>query len=85
MTLSFLALEVIPHLKLTDQGLVDVDKFEFVHCGWIRVVRPYLDNITHLLICAAVHLRSKYGILTAAYIVFPNSVSLSVSTQLVIL
>jgi len=30
MTLSFLALEVIPHLKLTDQGLVDVDKFEFV-------------------------------------------------------
>lgn len=30
MALSFLALEVIPHLKLTDQGLVDVDKFEFV-------------------------------------------------------
>jgi adenine deaminase len=30
MTLSFLALEVIPHLKLTDQGLVDVDRFEFV-------------------------------------------------------
>ncbi len=30
MTLSFLALEVIPHLKLTDQGLVDVDKFQFV-------------------------------------------------------
>ena len=30
MTLSFLALEVIPHLKLTDQGLVDVDKFAIV-------------------------------------------------------
>ncbi len=27
MTLSFMALEVIPSLKLTDQGLVDVDKF----------------------------------------------------------
>jgi adenine deaminase len=30
MTLSFLALEVIPHLKLTDQGLVDVDQFKLV-------------------------------------------------------
>ncbi len=30
MTLSFLALAVIPQLKLTDQGLVDVDKFDFV-------------------------------------------------------
>lgn len=30
MALGFLALEVIPHLKLTDQGLVDVDKFQFV-------------------------------------------------------
>ncbi len=30
MALSFLALEVIPHLKLTDQGLVDVDAFKFV-------------------------------------------------------
>jgi adenine deaminase len=30
MTLSFLALEVIPHLKLTDQGLVDVDQFKVV-------------------------------------------------------
>jgi adenine deaminase len=28
MAMSFLALEVIPHLKLTDQGLVDVDRFE---------------------------------------------------------
>jgi adenine deaminase len=27
MAMSFLALEVIPHLKLTDQGLVDVDSF----------------------------------------------------------
>jgi adenine deaminase len=30
MAMSFLALEVIPHLKLTDQGLVDVDRFEQV-------------------------------------------------------
>ena len=30
MTMSFLALEVIPSLKLTDKGLVDVDRFEFV-------------------------------------------------------
>ena len=30
MTMSFLALEVIPELKLTDQGLVDVTKFDFV-------------------------------------------------------
>lgn len=30
MAMSFLALEVIPHLKLTDQGLVDVNKFELV-------------------------------------------------------
>ncbi len=30
MCLSFLALEVIPHLKLTDQGLVDVDEFKLV-------------------------------------------------------
>ncbi|WP_035589493.1 adenine deaminase [Hippea jasoniae] len=28
--LSFMALEVIPHLKLTDKGLFDVDRFEFV-------------------------------------------------------
>ncbi len=30
MTLSFLALPVIPSLKLTDRGLVDVEKFSFV-------------------------------------------------------
>ncbi|MEW5734608.1 MAG: adenine deaminase [Thermodesulfobacteriota bacterium] len=30
MTLSFLALSVIPHLKLTDRGLVDVDSFSIV-------------------------------------------------------
>ena len=27
MTLAFLALPVIPHLKLTDRGLFDVDAF----------------------------------------------------------
>ncbi len=30
MTLSFMALLVIPHLKLSDQGLFDGDRFEFV-------------------------------------------------------
>lgn len=30
MTLSFLALPVIPELKLTDMGLIDVNKFELV-------------------------------------------------------
>ncbi len=30
LTLSFLALPVIPHLKLTDRGLFDVDAFGFV-------------------------------------------------------
>lgn len=30
LTLAFLALTVIPHLKLTDQGLVDVDRFALV-------------------------------------------------------
>jgi adenine deaminase len=28
MTLSFLALPVIPELKITDMGLVDVNRFE---------------------------------------------------------
>jgi len=30
LQVSFLALPVIPHLKLTDMGLFDVDKFDFV-------------------------------------------------------
>ena len=30
MAMSFLALEVIPTLKLTDVGLVDVERFEVV-------------------------------------------------------
>ncbi|MFH1251172.1 MAG: adenine deaminase C-terminal domain-containing protein, partial [bacterium] len=30
MTLSFLSLPVIPELKLTDKGLVDVTKFDFI-------------------------------------------------------
>jgi adenine deaminase len=30
LTLAFLALSVIPHLKITDQGLVDVDRFQIV-------------------------------------------------------
>ena len=29
MTLAFMTLDVIPHIKLTDSGLVDVDAFEF--------------------------------------------------------
>src|SRR4029079_16292280 len=31
MTLSFMALLVIPHLKLSDKGLFDGDRFEFVN------------------------------------------------------
>jgi adenine deaminase len=30
MTLSFLSLPVIPELKITDRGLVDVNQFKFV-------------------------------------------------------
>jgi adenine deaminase len=30
MAMSFMALEVIPHLKITDLGLVDVDQFRLV-------------------------------------------------------
>ena len=30
MTLSFMALPVVPHLKMTDRGLFDVDQFKFV-------------------------------------------------------
>jgi adenine deaminase len=30
MAMSFLALSVVPQLKLTDRGLVDVDRFELV-------------------------------------------------------
>ena len=33
MTLSFLALSVIPELKITDHGLVDVNRFELVPLG----------------------------------------------------
>ncbi|NOX63256.1 MAG: adenine deaminase [Chloroflexi bacterium] len=35
MAMSFLALEVIPSLKLTDQGLVDVERFEFTDL-WVE-------------------------------------------------
>ena len=31
MTLSFMALLVIPHLKLSDKGLFDGDTFQFVN------------------------------------------------------
>jgi adenine deaminase len=33
MTLSFLALSVIPELKITDRGLVDVTRFQLVDLG----------------------------------------------------
>jgi adenine deaminase len=33
MTLSFLALSVIPELKITDRGLIDVNRFELVPLG----------------------------------------------------
>lgn len=34
MTLSFMALPVIPKLKVTDKGLFDVDKFEFIKLSY---------------------------------------------------
>jgi adenine deaminase len=34
MLLSFLALPVIPSLKLTDKGLADVDKFQYTNL-WV--------------------------------------------------
>ena len=37
LTLAFMALSVIPSLKLTDKGLVDVDRFEIVP---LRVEAP---------------------------------------------
>ena len=37
MTLSFLALSVIPSLKITDRGLVDVDAFALVPLALARI------------------------------------------------
>src|SRR6202022_3621087 len=39
MTLSFLALSVIPELKITDRGLVDVTRFELVPLG-VELAQP---------------------------------------------
>src|SRR5918998_1987212 len=39
-TMAFLALSVIPSLKLTDRGLVDVDRFELVPLSADSLVRP---------------------------------------------
>ncbi len=36
LTLAFLALSVIPSLKITDRGLVDVDRFELVPLAAIK-------------------------------------------------
>ncbi len=45
MTLSFLALPVIPHLKLTDRGLFDGDAFRFVPlCGHNENCRHGAEN-----------------------------------------
>ncbi len=33
LQLAFVALPVIPHLKITDQGMVDVDRFEVISAG----------------------------------------------------
>jgi adenine deaminase len=40
MTLSFLALPVIPELRLTDLGLVDVDRFELTSLLWPQQEPP---------------------------------------------
>jgi adenine deaminase len=39
-SLAFLALSVIPSLKLTDRGLVDVDRFELVPLAADSLVAP---------------------------------------------
>ena len=36
MTLSFMALPVIPSLKITDKGLFDVEKFDFVSVSVLK-------------------------------------------------
>ena len=42
LTLAFLALSVIPHLKITDRGLVDVDSFKLVPLEVLRTVSDTL-------------------------------------------
>ena len=44
LRLSFLGLSVIPHLKITDRGLVDVDRFELVPLGVMRALLRRLDR-----------------------------------------
>lgn len=39
MTLSFIALPVIPHLKVTDMGLFDVNRFEFIDIDASYIIR----------------------------------------------
>ena len=45
MSLSFLALSVIPSLKITDLGLVDVDRFEIVPLSVERVSLAELNGL----------------------------------------
>jgi len=52
MTLGFLALEVIPSLKLTDQGLVDVEKFDFVPLFTEQFDRALTFSIKRSIIAA---------------------------------
>ena len=44
LTLSFLALSVIPHLKITDRGLVDVDRFAIVPLAVSDVVSDVVSD-----------------------------------------
>jgi len=46
LTLSFLALSVIPHLKITDRGLVDVDRFELVPLRANDAVRGQTPDVS---------------------------------------
>ncbi len=36
VSLSFMALPVIPRVRLTDMGMFDVEKFTFIELGWER-------------------------------------------------
>jgi adenine deaminase len=44
LTLAFLALSVIPHLKITDRGLVDVDRFELVPLALTEAVSDTVSD-----------------------------------------
>ncbi|MFA6528461.1 MAG: adenine deaminase C-terminal domain-containing protein, partial [Candidatus Gracilibacteria bacterium] len=45
MTLAFMALLVIPKLKLSDKGLFDGEKFKFIQGGFLPLLLPPSFNV----------------------------------------